>query len=409
MIFTLLLCLALSILLGFYVVAPLVRNYRGVPSESVNGSEVRQSLDGNIVSAVLFKGFTDENELRQTLQLRDHLLQYLIYGRSGSEAVNSLSRQMVLDAVVSLCERLKMADILALPEKVSKPAVTKILLVLAGFFGSLSVNDGGLFKNPLLSQAHAQAQEQAQPQAPQAESTSARRMPGLLQQDGIQFASVHQFVLSPRLGKLGVYYLTAFPNPEGLTEVVLGLPFPQGFTDLKISSQDAVLETGNRGYPVVRLPLKSTSVTELRAEFSLDAPFGTFDWKNDVVPQLPGTILILMPEYQSALRNMTESWFPGFNLWPARIVGVPESFKSVRRKEEYDPSEQNYQLLMRLPPEYTRNVIRTAEQPSAYPEFSVVGIVPSRVPLYLLAALMGSFFVGTALYTMKRKSAERLI
>jgi hypothetical protein len=370
----LLLCIALCLAIGFFVLFPLVT-----------------TAEGNLNFNAGTRGFADENELRQTLGLRDALYAKLIKGSSGQSAVDDLSEPDALDALLSVCERLRKHDF---------PIFPALLLAFAVLCSNTVF---------LPTRAHAQSETQAQAQAPgQAQAAPELRIPSLYVEPSTQvgFPSLHQFVLSPRMGSMTVFYLGVFQASQGANVVEVGLPFPQGFTELKLSQSDAVVLAKGTQYPVVQLPAKP-GITEVRAEFVLPATFGTLVWQNPAVPALPGTMLLLMPEYQSALRNLTASFAPSLNLWPARITMEPAGFRSERVQEEYDPKDPNYALLSRMPPEYTRNLIRTSVNPEPYPVFEVAGVVPSRTPLYVLGGLFAAFLFGTAGFTISRTARSK--
>ena len=370
----LLMCVGLCLIMGFFVILPLV-------SEE----------EGNLSSAFAAKGFSDEHELRQTLVLRDALFSKLISGKASTEAVDGLSEGDALDALVSVCERLRRFDFPILPEK-TKPLIAW-LVALPLLFGAATM--GAFAPHKALAQA-----------------ASGERMsiPTLYKdpQSGLNFPSLHQFVISPRMGQVQVFYLGVFFNREapGTASAEVALPFPEGFEDFRLGNKEGMLQAKGTSFPVVTVPLKE-GVNELRAEFTLPASLGTIHWANPVLPSLPGTLLILMPEYQSALRNMLESVAPELNLWPARLADVPSDFKSERTQEEYNPADPNYAMLSKMPPEFTRNLLRNSVEPVPFPEFRIVGIVPSRVPLYSLGGLFAAFLFGTAGFTVAKAGRNK--
>ena len=119
----LLLCLLLCIVLGTFVLAPLV----GAKETLV---------------ATALKGFADENELRQALRLRDALLEKCAYGTTAEKAVDALTESDALDALVTLCERLRNAELPYLPPSIvrSIPAPNLgVLLFLTAFLGAAAL------------------------------------------------------------------------------------------------------------------------------------------------------------------------------------------------------------------------------------------------------------------------------
>ena len=259
----LLLCILLCVCLGAFVVAPLV------------GTQ-------ELAEASSLKGFGDEVELRQALGLRDSLLEKCAFGSTREPAVDSLGQGEALDALVSLCERLRNADLPYLPTTIARSLGLLAFFVVAGSAVISSVFPSQMALAQVLPQdAHAPASE-----SPALESRIPRPLSA---EGGALFATMHQFVLSPREGKLHAYYLGLLNNVDGLTDGKIALPFPRGFEELKILNlPSGVLEASGRSWPVVRTPFKP-GVMEIRAEFSLDAAWGVATWENPDVPALPGT------------------------------------------------------------------------------------------------------------------------
>lgn len=381
----LLLCVLLCLVLGTFVLAPLV------------------GANETLASTAL-KGFADENELRQALRLRDALLEKCAFGTTDEKAVEALSEKETLDALVTLCERLRNAELPYLPERIERSSVTKSITLLLILFGTLGASLAP--QSPGLSQALAQAlPPAAEAPSEQATDLDARIPPAVSVEGGFLFPTLHQFVLSPRQGRLHAYYLGLINNLEGVPEGKIALPLPQGFEELKILNlPQGVVSPSGRSWPAVSTPMRP-GVMEIRAEFSIKAPFGKAVWENPEIPALPGTLLFLMPEYDSALRSLTENVFPELNLWPPRLVSTPNDFRSIRTQDEYDPADPNYGLLSKMPPAYTRNMVRTANEPAAYPQFRVTGLTPTRAPLFALGALFGAFLAGAGVYALTRKGS----
>jgi hypothetical protein len=371
---SLLLCIALAL----FVLAPLA-----------TGEES--------ISATSLKGFADEKELRQALGLRDSLLEKCVYGRTQEPLVDALDEREALEALVALCERLRTADLPYLPKSLSRTIAVAFTAIVLGSASLISAPSSVALAQALPPEASADPSASTP-----ASSAEPRVPPPVPAEGGAVFASLHQFVLSPREGRLHAYYLGLMNNVAGATELSLALPLPVGFEDLKISNMpQAVLEASGRAWPVVRAPVKP-GIVEVRAEFSLPAPLGSVRWENSGLPPLPGTLLFLMPEYQSLLRNITENVFPSFNVWPPRVVDAPAEFRNVRTQEQYDPADPNFHLLSRMPPEYTRNLVRVSDAPAPYPSFEVTGLSPTRVPLYGLGLLFGAFLAGAGVYAISR-------
>lgn len=305
----------------------------------------------------LLEGFSNEEELRAVISLRDALIEKITTGQSNHPLVEAHPKENCFDPLLKICIRLQRAGLPYLPK----------LLILVAFIFSLNA--------PI---ANAQSEEKT-------------RIPQLIEYQGARFAKLHQFVLSPALNALHVRYVAYFNNPGAETRVPLAFPLPDGARDFKIlDAPDAVAENSQGGYPVMNVKAGQGDI-HIQAEFFLDANYGVAHWKNSSLTSLPGSTLFMMPEQQGGLRNFLEV-FGGVstNVWPPRIVDTTADFQSTVSQDNYSPDEPNYQMLMKMPPQYTRRVIRFGDDFSNYPSFRVVGLVPERT---LLVSIAGTFFV----------------
>lgn len=337
-----------------------------------------------------YRGFADEQEMRTVLDLRDAALHKLLFGKSAHPSLQLLNIEHCFEILVSICVRLQHAELPYLPEGeiLENPALHPTMpqmgalqtCLIAGFIFAAS----NFFTQSVLAQALPPAKI---PQAFVTESNT--RIP-----------QVSQFVLSPRMGELHVFYLGVFSSPQAIPDGKISLPFPLGFQNLKLSNlPNALFDETSRTMPSFTSTIAS-GITEIRAEFDLNASNGKAHWENVNIPNMYGTTLVILPEYDGLIHNAVETFLPDFNFWPARIVNVPTDFQSTRTVEQFDPQDPNAELLAKMPPQYTRNMIRNSAIPRPYPSFDIVGLVPSRTPLYGVVIIFGSVLFGVSLYTI---------
>lgn len=424
MIFIYLLCVLFAAAIAFYIIQPLTQ------------------VSHDAAYALSYKGFADQEELRTVLDLRDACLVRLVHGSSTHATLATLTEAMCFEILVSLSLRLQRAGLPFLPDQAPvKPTSLSPLGTGPSTAGTpaasasaadtstadksgpnSSETNGALptllmlclmtAASALLGVGYAKAQPlpQGHPgQAPteQGPTAASSRIPPAVMREGVWYSQLNQFVLSPREGALHVSYLSLFSNPDGSREANIALPFPAGLENLKISDNPmAVMADLKTAWPVVRIPV-TAGQTELRAEFTLPAPFGRAKWNDPGLPRLPGTTLILLPEHDGLLRTMFENVMPGVNIWPPRIVDAPTEFLTRRIQDTLEPTDPNYEMFTRMPPQFTRHLVRSTTESLSFPQFEVVGLVPSRVPLYLLTALVSAVLFGVAVFSIAnaRKSA----
>lgn len=362
MMFIYLLCLLFSAGVLLFVLHPFVGK----------GSEA--------VSNVLF-GFSDEHELRSVLSLRDAFIEKLTKGDTSHELVKDYPEQACFEALVAICSRLRKAGLPYLPG----------VAALVGFVALIA----SILSTPALAQDAAAEQGSApksEMQVPEA----------FVMSDGALVARLHQFVLVPGDASLHVRYVGYFRWAGDETDAAVAFPLPAGINDFKVQNAlEAVLLSSAGDYPTLRLRLKPGNV-HFQAEFSLPAATGVAKFQNPTLDQLPGTTLFMMPEYQGGLRNFLQVFSDKANIWPARVATTPTGFDSSVARDSYDPSEPNYQMLIRMPPQFTRRMVRFGNDSSPYPSFEVVGIVPSRLILWAFVMFFAAILFVFALVAIRK-------
>lgn len=408
MILVYLLCLILAAGMACFVGIPLIR--------SGNRPWEGRSL----------AGFADEEDLRATLALRDALVERCLGRPAGHPVAQSLDPAAAEDALLLVCQRLHRASLPLFPKAARTSADPQ----------SGSGRVGGLFLSFAAALALWAALARAQPLAPGAaenphadpknqgsgqsqagsQAGAAPRIPypDALEGD-VYLSRVHQFLLSPRQGNLRLYYTTVFSAPPGASSVKIAVPAPEGFGEVELPRDSAAhLVESVRGVPVFEVPAKASGATDFRVELSIPAAGGTARIHNSVLGRLPGLVIFLLPEQDGTLRSLLEPLFGmGVNVWPARVSSIPAGFQSERQQDEADPMDPNFALFQKLPPQFTRQLVRMPNPdrsvPEPYPDFEVAGIVPSRAPLIALSVAVAAMLLGIALVTTFRARSNALL
>ena len=148
------------------------------------------------------------------------------------------------------------------------------------------------------------------------------------------------------------------------------LPIPHGFYELKIKYENEKqrgTQYDLQKNTIFDFPL-SEGVNQIDAEFLLDAPNGTADWKPDTLSTLSGITLIMMSEANGV-----------------HFKDLPEDFNSRLNSS-------------------SRELLRFGNSQSPFPKFEVNGILPKRNSLYLLMFLFSCLLLATPLlFLLKRK------
>ncbi|MEN9825760.1 MAG: hypothetical protein RI953_1505, partial [Pseudomonadota bacterium] len=202
MIFTLLGAVLMSLLVIWFVLAPLF------------AAENMESYSAT------YKGFSDEGELKQVLVLRDQLIARLATGSSQEPRLAQLSEADCLQALISLCLRLQRAELPYLPERkkqagASAPAASgfvrpKILV----FVATVTLAILGLSK---MSVALGQAPHPPMSgQSPHGGSGRAPSFGGMLQilEPGVFLPMSNRYIVSPAEASVVSHYVSSFSVPS---------------------------------------------------------------------------------------------------------------------------------------------------------------------------------------------------
>jgi hypothetical protein len=356
MIFVYGLCVLYASVLLFFVLKPLYS------SAFLSGNSSKLST--------LLSGFSSEDELAEVLSQRDDLL---------AEAINHKLNELQQNKLIEILQRLKASGFPAFPSSVEKFLKLILLGVLALFW----------LPQPVLAQL---------PDIPTSEIVMLSE-PSFL-------PSVNQYVLSPREGKLHVYYMGIVKKkPDAQQANAIALPFPPEVQELIVPDlPQASIEKHSSGV----LLLKQNQIPdnfEIRAEFSLPASFGQLTWENSLFPNSSGVYLFLLPEVHGAFRAFLESIFSGansWNVWPPRMRAISSHLKLMRQPDALNPEDPNYELLKKLPQSYTWNAIRMSKTAEKFPSFEVVGLAPSRMWLVVLGIVFALALFTTIALRFRR-------
>ncbi|KAB8031922.1 hypothetical protein [Fluviispira multicolorata] len=384
MILTLIICFVFSLFLCIFVLSPLLSN---------------RSKD---ILNTSFEGFNNSEELLKIIQLRDALFQKLIYGKSLNKTINEYSNEDALKGVVAICSRLQKASLSWQPKSLEEPiekrnisekGSTSFSCLICCFFILFSFF---LFSSTFAFESENSSHfNQDKVTAP---SDVVIPPPTILPGSSHWIPSVNQFILMPLQGKLYVYYVGMFSNIHQEKEAKIQIPLPKNFQELKINgNENIVFEKSEHSSPILKFPL-TMGLNQLSAEFSLSAFNGSVEWLANDLKILPGFSIFIMPEYVGTIRNLFSIVSDNFNVWPPRILQIPEDYKSFVGADPFgnkaDVKSQDTQQ--------ARQLIRVGNDQSPYPSFEIKGIVPQRTPIYVLALFFACFLFGlTSFFIIK--------
>lgn len=354
------------------------------------------------VFSVSYKGFSDENELKQVLLLRDRLLARLVTGASDDARVGGLSEDDCFQALVSLSLRLQRAELPFLPAEKSQSSATGNNSGHISYALLLSL--GALFLGMFVALKSSQAFAQPTASASNASSISA---PLHLVEPGFFAPQVNRYMLSPAQGFVVGHHLTAFSIPSTLSDgLVVVLPLPENIYDWQLVAvrpealQKQIVVENWHGAPALKIP-KGTQglVVDVSSEFRLNAFAGKAIWQNQKFPEIPGEQVVVMPEAGGVLRTLFGPMAQRWNIWPPRMLPFGEEVKVVSRELAMNPE---------APPRQFQILSRQAEIKQSFFRFEIVGLAPSRLPLIVLGALVGAILLGVALFVFVRSVRWRI-
>jgi hypothetical protein len=350
-----------------------------------------------------YKGFADESELRQALQLRDKLLSRLVQGKVDDERVAGLSEAECFQALVTLSLRLQRADLPYLPGREKSTPMNP---------QSGRVAHGVLFVLVLFSLAFWGAFRAktafAQLSHPPVSSAPVIAPSGLVQIEGSVYAPPSsRFIISPAQGHLVGLHLTSFSVPASSTgEVTVVLPLPEGIHDWQLTAirpEALAQQVGAiswKGSPALQLPPGTQGLAvELSSEFKLKAFTGRAVWKNTSLPPFPGEQIAVLFESPNPLGPLLGKVAEGWNVWPPRVLKVGEGMNLQNREVAMNPA---------LPARKVQIVSRASDSAQSYLNFEVIGLTPDRLPLIVLGALIAAILFGVGAFVLFRSSRWRI-
>lgn len=351
-----------------------------------------------------YKGFADESELRQLLQLRDQLFARLVKGTASDERISKLSDSECFQALVSLSLRLQRAELPYLP-KTSDTLLTKndsgaaslgVLIALAGvFLGSFAA-----LKSSFSLAQNAPGSLSAPSPAKDIQSTPP---PLVLIEPGYYVPQSNRYMVSPAQGYAAAHHLTTFSVPSALSDGVnVVLPLPEKIYDWQLTAvrpetlSKSITVINWNGIPTLQIPSGTQGlVVEVSNEFKLNGFTGRTRWQNKKLPVHPGEQILVLFESTGVLRSLLGSLTDQWNIWPPRISEVREGLNLQNREIAMNPS---------LPPRKVQIVSRKSSEKQPYLDFEIIGMAPNRLPLVVLGGLVAAILFGVALFVLKRSA-----
>jgi hypothetical protein len=347
--------------------------------------------------SVSYKGFADESELTRVILFRDRLLARLTTHASEDPKLTALSDDECLTLLVSVCLRLRRAELpylpQAAPKPLSRPDSGQASLDFSLLLGLLTV----VLSCFLGAAAFAQSSD----------GRGALPPPLAILEPGIYAPQMNRYMVAPAQGYVIGHHLSSFVVPSTASEeLTVVLPLPEKVYDWQLASirpealQQSVEFISWQGTPALRIPKGSQSLlVELSSEFKLSAFTGQVQWQNNALGQLPGEQVLVLFSSEGLLHSLLSSVLGGINIWPPRIASVASGMKLQERTLQMDPSR---------PPRKVQIVSRSDEQKQPFLSFEIIGVTPSRLPLQLLGGWIGAVLLGTALWVGFRGGRWRI-
>ncbi len=376
------LCVSLiwGVFLSLFVLSPLW----SLSSKRLSDDASKRS-DGKILEASL-------------LQIKDQLLSKLIFNRCDAEELNHLSELELRSRLYSICEKLEEKEIdwrvcTVAKGNSSQSGKATLKFIIVSFL-LLSIAFFSFFVSK-----HVQALPPGSP------SEVNIPPPIVMPETGYWLPSVNQFILLPKQGALHVYYVGMFSNSFQAVGTKIVLPLPKDLLNLQIQfRKDTVVQKfpcHNHSCLVLDTSLEKT-VNQVQAEFDVPAQYGKAKWQKDGLDVLPGVTIFIMPLYAGILTDKFPNIFEKINIWPPRFEKDLPDFKSFVSSDILKNNEKNKNLASDL----SRQFVRVGKEGALYPEFNIIGIVPSRWYLYLLVLFFSCFFIAAAGYFIVRNKNE---
>ena len=355
-----------------------------------------------------YKGFSDESELRQLLQLRDQLFARLVKGTSSDERISNLNDTECFQALVSLSLRLQRAELPYLP-KASGTSVAKnesgtvslgvLVLLAAIFLGSFAA----------LKSSFALAQNTPESAAApnRTESVQSTPPPLVMIEPGYYVPQSNRYMVSPAQGHAAAHHLTSFSVPSTLSGGLnVVLPLPEKIYDWQLTAvrpetlSKSITVVNWNGIPTLQIPAGTQGlVVEVSNEFKLDGFTGRTRWQNKKLPDHPGEQILVLFESTGVLRALLGSMTDQWNIWPPRISEVRDGLNLQNREIAMNPS---------LPPRKVQIVSRKSNEKQSYLDFEIIGMAPNRLPLVVLGGLVAAILFGVALFVFTRSARWRI-
>jgi len=188
--------------------------------------------------------------------------------------------------------------------------------------------------------------------------------PTILPESGYWVPAVNQFILVPAQGLLHVYYVGMFANIYHAKGTKILLPFPKNIKNVSIrTNESASLDTfsGESNRDIILNTSLQDNTNQIQAEFTLPASTGVVSWKKSSLNFLPGVTIIMMSAH------------------PASFINFPKDFKSLPGGEI--------------------QFVRVGNSSTHFPEFKIVGLLPTRNYLYFIVIFFACVFFASLFFS----------
>lgn len=368
------------------------------------------------VFSATYKGFADENELKQVLQLRDQLFERLTSGVSSEPRIKELSESDCFEVLVSLALRLQRAELPFLPQQNTKGA--RMSATDKGFararvlfsIAILALCGWGLMRFTIaLGQPLAPATSEANQANPHQGLVQKRPLVESLHvlEPGVFLPTSNRYMISPAQAEVVVHHVSSFSVPstqQGPTTIALAVPenlYDWQIVEMKPESLAAQVKvTSWNGFPAVQLPAGTQGLAiTITSEFRLSAKFGRAVWKNEKLSGFPGEQVAIFFEVPGVLKQIFGSVAENWNVWPPRVARPGNGTQITEREITMGQgaSTRRVQLMS-----------RAGQDALPFLQFEVIGLVPSRLPLIILGTLVGAVLFGVSLTVFARKARWRI-
>ena len=247
--------------------------------------------------------------------------------------------------------------------------------------------------------------------------------------DDVYVAGVNEFNVIPDMNAIMVFFTGTFILPAGFDKekMRVTIPFPDNFKEPTLHDEhfDVKFDGEVKGFPVYEVPLKKDArAFRLMGFFRLEGSGGIVTWKSTAINEVPGAIAVQINRDQSTVfHNMGEALIGNDfskdktaaqpvmseggdvkinNNYPPKLVPVSKGLMTRTLEWKHNPRAKQFKRELSANKGKGRRyetavLARMPNGSKAYPEFLVTGLVPSRTPLNIMAALFAALMLGVVI------------